>query len=333
MIVGVGISGGVDSTAAAYLLKQAGYDVRGYTMLISDSDTTRAQEAAERLQIPLHTIDLRDQFERLIVDYFTQEYRSGKTPSPCVRCNRLFKFGLLRDFILNDGCDAMATGHYAQVINGSLHRGADPQKDQSYFLSQVPLQIFDNVIFPLGDRIKADVKELMLNLNLVPPSLGESQDLCFVNADGFDKIVLSKFPELAKRGDIVTKDGKVLGQHSGAFAYTIGQRRGLGLGGGPWFVIGVDVLHNKVTVGRQEDLYCDKVHLTHMNWLTDVPVEKMHVQAQLRYLMRPRDAVLIPTNKAQEADLIFDEPAPLVPAGQLGAAYLGTQVVASGWIN
>ena len=332
MIIGVGISGGVDSAASALLLKRAGHQVLGYTLRMTDADCTRARQVAVKLDVPLREIDARKQFSSQILDYFACEYAKGRTPSPCVICNRIFKFGFLLDEMLADGCDCMATGHYARIENGRLLRGVDKNKDQSYFLAQVPKDVFTRIKFPLGGMLKADVKKLVYGENLVSPEEGESQDLCFVGEGDVFGIVAQRHPELLKEGDIVSMDGHVLGRHKGAFSHTIGQRRGLGLSGGPWFVVKVDIDGNRVVVGQQKDLCCRRVLLSNMNWMHGKPGSEMKVEVQLRYLMRPRMASLLPKDE-DCAELLFEEDAPLAPAGQLAVAYVGDEVMASGWIE
>lgn len=339
MRIAVGISGGVDSAAAALSLLEGGHDVIALTMrLIPGTDTSRAAAVTKSLGITHRILDFTDAFDRLILTPFAKAYAAGQTPSPCVQCNTFMKFGMLRDAALSEGCQAIATGHYVRttIIDGhpALLRGSDPDKDQSYFLAQLSNAQLANAIFPLGNMLKSEVRALVASRGLLPPAQSESQDLCFISNAPFADFVAARFPSLRHPGWIITRDGTRLGRHTGAFQYTIGQRRGLGLGGGPWFVIGTDISANTVTVGRTEDLTCTKVRLSGLNWLIPPPQDAtaLRVRAQLRYLMRPRDASLI-NNGDSTATLIFDNPAPLAPPGQLAAAYIGERVVASGWIE
>ena len=333
MRIGVAISGGVDSALTAFLLKESGAEVVGYTMLLTDDgDTARAASVAEKLEIKHVVVDLRERFERDVLSYFASEYAAGRTPSPCCRCNPLIKFGALWEQMASDGCEKMATGHYARLVlnNGriELHKAVDLTKDQSYFLSRLTQNDFSHVFFPLGDMRKSDVKARAEELGLVPQEQRESQDLCFVANGGHADFVLARFPELKRKGDIVDASGKKLGEHDGAFQYTIGQRRGLGLGGGPWYVTGVDVPRNRVVIGHADDMKCRSVRVRSLNWLGD---NSDALEVRLRYQMRP-----LPSRITQIDDdfwsIDFSDDAPRVPAGQLAVAYNGDAVVASGWI-
>ena len=339
MKVGIGISGGVDSAVAAMRLIEQGDEVVAFTMLVcptgeASQTAERAVTVAKRLGVRHVVLDFTASFQKEILDYFVAEYASGHTPSPCVRCNQRIKFGILQQAILREGCDCMATGHYARIVhlNGSLQllRGCDPVKDQSYFLAQLDAEQFSRVCFPLGELLKSEVKARGAELGLVPKSQAESQDLCFLPNGAFAEFVARARPELLRPGWIVDSDGKRLGQHTGAFQFTIGQRRGLGLGGGPWFVIRVDMETNTVVIGHEEALICQRIALHGLNWLS-APQDELQCQVQLRYRMRPVQAVLTQTADGN-ATLDFPEGAPLAPPGQLAVAYNGAQVLASGWI-
>ena len=332
--VGIGMSGGTDSTAAAQLLLEAGYDVVGYTMLTTDDSeavVAKAAAVADKLGIEHRTVDLCDSFKCNILDALVEGYANGLTPSPCVICNRKLKFGALRERMLADGCDFAATGHYARLTRDDaghiqLRRGIDKTKDQSYFLAQLTVGQLETVLFPLGDHLKTDLKEKVKSLGLVPKEEAESQDLCFVPNGGIGNFVAERRPALRHDGWIVDPTGRRLGRHDGAFQYTPGQRRGLGLGGGPWFVIRTDMTTNTVVVGHREELGVTALHVNGMNWLIE-PQWPVRCVAQVRYLMKPREATVHPDGTVE-----FTEPLEAAPPGQLCVFYDGDIVLGSGWI-
>ena len=332
--VGIGMSGGTDSTAAAMLLLEAGYDVVGYTMLTtddSDAVVAKAAAVAAKLGIEHRTVDLRDSFKCNVLDALVEGYANGLTPSPCVICNRKLKFGALRERMLADGCDFAATGHYARLTRDDaghiqLRRGIDKTKDQSYFLAQLTAGQLETFLFPLGDCLKTDLKEKVKSLGLVPKEEAESQDLCFVPNGGIGNFVAERRPALRHDGWIVDPTGRRLGRHDGAFQYTPGQRRGLGLGGGPWFVIRTDMTTNTVIVGHREELGVTTLHVNGMNWLIE-PQWPVTCVAQVRYLMKPREATIL-----SDGTVEFTEPLEAAPPGQLCVFYDGDIVLGSGWI-
>ena len=332
--VGIGLSGGTDSTAAVMLLLEDGYDVVGYTMLTTDDSAAVAAKAAavaDKLGIEHRIIDLRNEFQRNVLDALVEGYANGLTPSPCVVCNRKLKFGALRERMLADGCDFAATGHYARLTRDEtdhiqLRRGLDKTKDQSYFLAQLTVEQLETVLFPLGDRLKVDLKEKVKSLGLVPKEEAESQDLCFVPNGGIGDFVAERRPALRRNGWIVDPAGQRLGHHNGAFQYTPGQRRGLGLGGGPWFVMRTDMATNTVVVAHREDLGVSTLQLHGMNWLVE-PKWPVECVAQVRYLMKPREAVV-----QEDGMVTFKEPLEAAPPGQLCVFFDGDLVLGSGWI-
>lgn len=338
--VGVGLSGGTDSALAAKLLLEAGHDVIGFTMqLLPGDDATAAKGAAvaARLGIPHRVLDMSDRFEELVLAPFADAYRRGLTPSPCVCCNARMKFGAMLDAMLDAGCERMATGHYARLVPDGddtlLLRGRDSRKDQSYFLAMLNAGQRRQAIFPLGEILKNEVQARAAALGLVAPDEGESQDLCFLPDGDFAAFVAARYPDLSREGWIVTADGRRLGRHSGAYQYTRGQRRGLGLGGGPWFVLRVDVAENLVVVGRQDELLSRQVILRDVNWLLPAPAlgTELAVKAQLRYLMQAQPATLRRLDD-NRAEMTFAEPVSAVTPGQLAAAYSDDRVIAGGWI-
>ena len=255
MKIAVGISGGVDSAVAAMILKEQGHEVVGVTMTLGRADEAKslaeARLAAERLDIELHVFDLAQEWKREVVDYIRSEYLGGRTPNPCVRCNETVKFGLLPRLAFERlGCDRFATGHYARIklekSSLQLLRAVDRTKDQSYFLYRVDPEILAKTVFPLGGMTKAEVREYARSHGLEVADKGDSQDFC----GGDVKRFIDREP---REGDIVTIDGKVLGKHQGFWNYTVGMRKGLGIGGGtPYYVVRLDAERNEVIVGFKE---------------------------------------------------------------------------------
>jgi len=338
-IIGIGLSGGADSAYAAWHLLQQGRQVRAFTMS-TGPDTpavAKGRQVADRLGIPHQALDLGDVFEREILAPFADAYAQGETPSPCAVCNERLKFGLLARAMLDAGCTAVATGHYARCdAEGRLFRGVDSVKDQSYFLARLTPAQLRQAVFPLGDFQKKDVLTEVRRLDLVPVSEKESQDLCFLPEGDFASFVLKRHPELHELppGRILDTHGKVLGSHDGAFRYTPGQRRGLGLGGGPWYVLETDVQRNLVIVGTEEESRVQDVPLRDFRWLVPPPAAStLPCQAQLRYRMSPRQATVHWDDATGQAVLHFAEPVTAVAAGQLAVCYDGGQVLASGWIQ
>jgi tRNA-specific 2-thiouridylase len=334
------MSGGVDSTYAALLLKEQGHEVIGVTMALLPGQEATAKEAAAvaaRLGIEHHVLHLEDAFERHVLTPFADGYAKGLTPSPCVICNRFLKFGAMLDTLREWGCEKLATGHYARLEERDghfhLHRGGDPAKDQSYFLGQLSQAQLTSAYFPLGESLKKDIQEQVKALGLVPRTTAESQDLCFLPQGDFAPWVLRRHPDLGREGWIVDMDGKRLGRHGGTFRFTQGQRRGLGLGGGPWYVNHVDLAQNQVVVCHEDGLGVRSVSLQGMNWLWPVPPcgQSLDVMAQVRFRMTATAARLTPL-ESDAARLEFQTPIATAPPGQLAAAYIGDELVASGWI-
>ena len=252
--VAVGISGGVDSAVAALLLKQQGHEVVGVTMTLGRADEAKslaeAKTVAERLGIPLKVFDFSQEWNSCVLDYIRTTYLGGKTPNPCVRCNETVKFGLLPRAALEMGCERFATGHYARLVSRLpspvLCRAVDKSKDQSYFLYRVKPEILERTIFPLGEMTKDEVRSKARQFGLEVAAKGDSQDFC-----GGDPMRIVNEPD--REGEVVTVDGKVIGRHRGYWNYTVGMRKGLGIGGGtPYYVVALDAAKNRVIVGFKE---------------------------------------------------------------------------------
>ena len=255
MKVAVGISGGVDSAVAALLLKEQGHEVVGVTMTLGRADEAKslaeAKAAAERLEIPLKVFDFSHEWNSCVLDYIRMTYLGGATPNPCVRCNETVKFGLLPRAAFELGCERFATGHYARLVfrlsSPVLLRAVDRSKDQSYFLYRVKPEILAKTIFPLGELTKTEVRAKARQFGLEVADKGDSQDFC----GGDPMKIVGAAP---REGNIVTAGGKVLGKHQGFWNYTIGKRKGLGIGGGtPYYVVGLNAERNEVIVGFKEE--------------------------------------------------------------------------------
>ena len=269
MKVAVGMSGGVDSTVAALLLREQGHEVVGVTMTLGRADEARslaeARSAAERLDVPLRVFDLADAWRRQVLDYIRDTYLDGRTPNPCVRCNETVKFGLLPRLAFGLGCERFATGHYARLETTEtgrvrLLRGRDLVKDQSYFLYRVGAEVLARTLFPLGGLTKTEVRERARAFGLAVSEKGDSQDFC-----GGDPMALVGRPP--QEGNIVTADGKALGRHRGYWNYTIGKRKGLGIGGGvPYYVIGLRAATNEVVVGFKEQAVVREFRVADVVW-------------------------------------------------------------------
>jgi tRNA-specific 2-thiouridylase len=332
--VGIALSGGVDSTTAAALLLKQGIAVEGFFMLLlpeSEKQLGKVQLVVDQLGIPLHLVDLREQFQRQIIAPFAAAYQQGLTPNPCVACNELIKGGLLMEAMLSCGMEAMATGHYARVVNGRLCRGSDPAKDQSYFLCRLAADRLARLILPLGNWRKKDVFAQARALGFSHFDGSVSQDVCFL-ADQMLASFLADQGAASRSGEIVTADGKVLGQHQGCWQYTIGQRRGLGIPDAtPWYVIALDAQRNQVIVGKNEELFQHGLLLTDVRWQI-APPEQWQGRVQLRSRHQATEAQVLPAAQGCWR-VCFAEPQRAVTPGQFAVFYENDAVAGSGVIR
>ena len=336
--VAVAMSGGVDSSGAALLLKKLGYDVSGVTLLMRDGGETEAKAAqanAAAIGIPHTILDQRALFQRAVIQHFTDEYAAGRTPNPCVDCNRCLKFGALMDWALDQGADFLATGHYAQVAfdgRWQLLRGQDRSKDQSYVLYQLTQRQLSHLLLPVGDYRKETLRELAQEAGLPSAHRKDSQDICFI-PDGDYGAFLERQGLRMEPGNFVDEQGTVLGRHRGQARYTIGQRKGLGVSAGhPVYVLRKDVEHNRVVLGSNEDLFTDTLIAQNMNWIS-IPAltEPLTVTAKTRYSQREAEAVVQPL-EGDRVLVTFREPQRAVTAGQAVVFYQGERVVGGGTI-
>ena len=341
----VAMSGGVDSSVVAGLLKRQGYDVVGVTLQLYDHgaathrpgsccagrDIDDARRVAETIGIPHYVLNYEQRFREAVIDPFTASYAAGETPIPCVVCNQTVKFADLLATARDLGADALATGHYirsrANGAHRALFRPVDADRDQSYFLFATTQEQIDFLRFPLGDLPKPRVRELAAEMGLSVAQKQDSQDICFVPQGKYSDIIAKLRPEAASPGEIVHLDGRVLGRHDGILHYTIGQRRGIGVAtGDPLYVVHIDAAHARVVVGPREALETRKVVLRDMNWLGDMPVEALPASglelfARVRSTRRPAPAVLRWTDGRAEVELAAGEQG--VAAGQACVLYDG----------
>src|SRR5438132_5085249 len=349
------MSGGVDSSVAAYLLKQQGYEVIGLFMrtgihgtehdatpahkkgCCSALDAGDARRVADKLNIPFYALDFEADFER-IIDYFADEYLSGRTPNPCVVCNNWLKFGKLWSYGKQLNADFIATGHYAQVVSRAgrpeLHRGADPDKDQSYVLHGIRRSILPRLLFPIGGYRKEQVREMARKAGLGVHDKPDSVEICFVPAGDHGAFIRRRRPELATAGHFVDTAGHVLAEHAGIENYTIGQRKGLGYAAGSRrYVLKIVPTENTVVLGDRQELLASTLLASGVNWLFDEPSgQPLACQAKIRYrhTAAPAKVVALPDGGAR---VEFTEPQSAITPGQAVVFYDESRVLGGGWIE
>jgi len=338
----VALSGGVDSSTAAALLLEKGFDCAGIFMITninSHHAQADAEQVAGKLGIKLYVLDLRRDFER-ILDYFCSEYKRGRTPNPCVVCNRQIKFGKLWDFARSHGAEMLATGHYARIAERDgevgLYEGSIGAKDQSYVLAMIDRNVLRHLLLPMGDYSKDRTRELAVKLGLSSARRQESQEICFIPNGDWVGVLERRHPELVRKGDIISSDGRVLGEHNGVHRFTIGQRRGLRVAmGKPYYVVKIDAGSNTVTLGPREEFMHRKLRTSGVNWLTGEPELSFRAKVRIRYNDRGAPATVFPD--ADKAVIEFDEPKSAITPGQLAVFYVedggGCRVAGGGWID
>jgi len=348
----LGMSGGVDSSVAGYLLCQQGYDVVGVTMKVWPQDcisraedkccgpqaVADARSVAHSLGIPHYVVDEADQFERLVIDYFSSEYQAGRTPNPCVMCNEKLKFGNLWDKAQALGCDFIASGHYAIIEHhpdhAVLRKGVDPRKDQSYFLFSLRQPQLRHALTPLGGMAKPAIREIARSLGLRVADKVDSQEICFVPGNDYKAFLRSHLDQAEFHpGGIYDLEGNFIGEHEGIEMFTIGQRKGLP-GGSPQprYVVDLDPVTNRVIIGSAEDLVSDDFEIDRTNWIraraSDEPFE---VTVKIRYSHPGTRATVTPLEDGR-ARVELHEPQKAVTPGQAAVIYDGDIVVGGGWI-
>ncbi len=350
----LGMSGGVDSSVAGYLLKQQGYDVVGVTMKVWPQDCiSRAEDkccgpsaiadargVAHSLGIPHYVVDESEQFEKLVIDYFAAEYQAGRTPNPCVMCNEKLKFGNLWAKAHALGAEFIATGHYAIIEHHADHavlrKGRDPRKDQSYFLFSLRQKQLQRALCPLGEMSKPQIREIARTLGLKVADKVDSQEICFVPGNDYKAFLKTHFADNEKQfhpGSIYDKNGNFLAKHDGIEMFTIGQRKGLPGGSPkPLYVIDVDPATSSVIVGDAEDLVCDEFEVNNVNWLESAPLhDPREISVKIRYAHPGAGATLFPGENGA-ARIRLHEPQRAITPGQAAVFYDGDRVLGGGWI-
>lgn len=334
------MSGGVDSTACALILKNR-YDIKGFFMQLAQPDIVRQKERVEgiaaRIGIDLQILDLREQFEKKILAYFSRSYFDGLTPNPCMLCNREIKFGLFMETMLTAEMDHIATGHYARVqeTNGlhHLYKAVDPDKDQSYFLARLNQEQLSRSIFPLGGMLKEEAYTLVEDSGFQDFRGTESQDVCFLKDESVGSYLEKHLPTEGLPGPIMTSDGHEIGCHKGLFRYTIGQRRGLGLPDAtPWYVLAIEPEGNRIIVGKEDELYRDRTCIRNLNWLSGrPPVPETGYLVRIRSSHRGAEATL-KRIKEDLYQITFGVKQRAVTPGQFAVIYKDDEVIGSGEI-
>ena len=342
----LGMSGGVDSSVSAYLLKKEGYEVIGATFNLWDKDTHNktlsnikdAKNVADMLGIQFHVFDMREQFKKYVVDYFISEYESGKTPNPCVACNRYVKFQGLIDKARDLNIDFVATGHYAKVEKEEnryiLKKSKEESKDQTYFLYKLTQEQLSKTLFPLGNYKKTEIRDIAKKLDLKTANRPDSQEVCFIEDNNHYNFVKEYSQNLTQQGDMVDIQGNVLGIHNGISKYTIGQRRGLGVvTGKPMFVIDIDGESNTVILGSNDDLFKKELIASNLNWIAiDSLEDSMEVDIKIRSTAKSAKGKISPIDNSR-VQVIFNTPQRAITRGQSVVFYKEDSVIGGGIIT
>ena len=347
----IAMSGGVDSSVAAYFMKEKEYDCIGVTMKLydgddlgiisdktccSEDDVADARRVSERLGMPYYVFNFKDEFEDKVIKHFIKTYENGATPNPCIECNRYLKFEKLMDKMRELGYDYVVTGHYAIIEEKDgrfyLKKGKDLSKDQSYVLYSLTQEQLAHTLFPLGEYSKSEIREIAERENFVNAKKRESQDICFVPDGDYAAFIERYCNKKYESGNFVDKDGNVLGTHGGIIKYTVGQRKGLGIAlGQPAYVISKDIETNTVTLGSNDDLFSDTLYAEGFNWIIEKPKSEIYCKAKTRYNMTEQ-----PCKVSIEGDLVkvvFDLPQRAITKGQAVVLYDGEYVLGGGIVK
>ncbi len=346
----VAMSGGVDSSVAAAILKDEGYDVKGVTLRLysqvdqkstksccAGRDIQDAKKVANQLNFPHETYDYQDSFFSNVIDNFVESYSNGETPIPCVSCNQTVKFSDLLNEAKKQNADALVTGHYVRRIGGAVNakmfKAKDSKKDQSYFLFATTKKQLDFLRFPLGNYFKSEIRDIANNFKLVVKDKPDSQDICFVTKDSYRELINKLKPESFKKGNIIDIKGNVIGEHEGIVNYTIGQRKGIGIGGlkKPLYVLDIDKEKNFIMLGEKEYMEKTSINIKNINWLGDEINGTINCSARIRSNQKEIKGTLKVDN--HHAQFIFKEKVLNTSPGQACVFYSGDQVLGGGWIT
>jgi len=341
----LGMSGGIDSSVSAILLKNKNYEVVGATMelcgegsLVNQIDD--AKKVCDKLNIPHHVFECKKEFKEYVIDNFIKCYECGKTPNPCVECNKYLKFGEFYKKAKELGCEYIATGHYAKVEYSPkynqyvLKKSKEEKKDQSYFLYRIPKEILSKIILPLEDfRSKEEIRNIARENNLIVAEKKESQEICFIPDNNYVDFIKNNSNSKFKTGNIVNSKGEIIGKHNGIINYTVGQRKGLGISHKePLYVLKINREKNEVVVGTEEELYTNQVIIEDINYLvTDLENKQIEVEAKVRYRAKPAKALLYPLEN-RKAQFVFHEPQRAITPGQSLVFYIDDVVIGGGVI-
>ncbi|MBQ7203477.1 MAG: tRNA 2-thiouridine(34) synthase MnmA [Eubacterium sp.] len=346
----IAMSGGVDSSVAAYFMKKRGFECIGATMKLYDNediglssektccsldDIEDARSVARKLDMPYYVFNFKDEFEEKVIDKFIKTYECGATPNPCIDCNRYLKFEKLMQRMRELDFDYVVTGHYADIEEKDgrfyLKKGVDESKDQSYVLYSLTQEQLKHTIFPLGKCTKSEIREIAEREGYINAKKHESQDICFVPDGDYASFIEQHCGKTYEKGDFVDTNGNVIGTHNGIIRYTIGQRKGLGVAvGHPIYVVKKDLNANTVTLGESEDLMCSSLNAVDFNWIIEKPTEPFNCKAKTRYNMKEVPCTVYP--EADGVRVEFDNPVRAVTSGQAVVLYDGDYVLGGGTI-
>ena len=340
----IAMSGGVDSSVSALLMQQAGHDITGITLRLHDlhgcgsaGDAREAAAVCAGLGAPHEIWDARPRFRASVMDHFAHSYLQGRTPNPCINCNRYLKFGHLLDKALEQGADFVVTGHYARIERGEngrwlLKKGVSEQKDQSYVLYTLTQHQLEHLKLPLGKYTKEEIRELARQAGLANADKPDSQDICFVPDGAYAKFIWDHTGHSPEPGDFIDMDGCILGRHGGIECYTIGQRKGIGISGRhPYYVVAKNADRNTVMLGEDEDLFRDELYADDLNWIAfDRPAEPFRCAARTRYHQPETPCTVYP--QGDRVRVKFDAPIRAITAGQAVVFYDGDTVLGGGTI-